>query len=119
MTACLTEIIRFGYAIDKASVASIAMSIEYLGMAIGTVVLGPMADKKEPRIVAAIALVFVAIGSAIMMIINENAGVLAMGGALFFVGLGLGGNTTIFHESGPGPVSLPPSLLRIRHLQRV
>ena len=96
MTACLTEIIRFGYAIDKASVASIAMSIEYLGMAIGTVVLGPMADKKEPRIVAAIALVFVAIGSAIMMIINENAGVLAMGGALFFVGLGLGGNTTIF-----------------------
>ena len=36
MTACLTEIIRFGYAIDKATVAAVAMSIEYLGMAIGT-----------------------------------------------------------------------------------
>ena len=35
MTACLTEIIRFGYAIDKATVAAVAMSIEYLGMAIG------------------------------------------------------------------------------------
>lgn len=57
MTACLTEIIRFGYAIDKATVAAVAMSIEYLGMAIGTVVLGPMADKKEPKVVAAIALV--------------------------------------------------------------
>ena len=106
MTACLTEIIRFGYAIDKASVASVAMSIEYVGMAIGTIVLGPMADKKEPRIVAAVALFFVALGSVIMMFIGENAGILSMGGALFFVGLGLGGNTTIFMKvalSGVAP----------------
>lgn len=96
MTACLTEIIRFGYAVEKATIASIAMSIEYLGMAIGTIVLGPQSDKKEPKFVAAIALVLVAIGSAIMLIINENSGLLAMGGALFFVGLGLGGNITIF-----------------------
>lgn len=96
MTACLTEIIRFGYAIEKATIASVAMSIEYLGMAIGTIVLGPMSDKKEPKVVAAIALVFVAIGSAIMLLINETAGILSMGGALFFVGLGLGGNVTIF-----------------------
>lgn len=106
MTACLTEVIRFGYAIDKATVAAVAMSIEYLGMAIGTIVLGPMADKKEPKIVAAIALVFVAIGSLIMLFIGENAGILMMGGALFFVGLGLGGNTTIFMKvalSGVAP----------------
>lgn len=96
MTACLTEIIRFGYAVEKATIASIAMSIEYLGMAIGTIVLGPQSDKKEPKFVAAIALVLVAIGSAIMLLINENSGILAMGGALFFVGLGLGGNITIF-----------------------
>ena len=106
MTACLTEIIRFGYAIDKATVAAVAMSIEYLGMAIGTVVLGPMADKKEPKVVAAIALVFVAIGSLIMLFIGENAGILMMGGALFFVGLGIGGNGTIFMKvalSGVAP----------------
>ena len=106
MTACLTEIIRFGYAIDKATVAAVAMSIEYLGMAIGTVVLGPMADKKEPKVVAAIALVFVAIGSLIMLFIGENAGILQMGGALFFVGLGIGGNGTIFMKvalSGVAP----------------
>lgn len=106
MTACLTEIIRFGYAIDKAAVASVAMSIEYIGMALGTIVLGPQSDKKEPKIIAAIALVFVAIGSAIMLLINENSGILAMGGALFFVGLGLGGNTTIFMKvalSGVAP----------------
>ena len=96
MTACLTEVIRFGYAIEKATIASVAMSIEYLGMAIGTIVLGPMSDKKEPKVVAAVALVFVAIGSAIMLLINETAGILSMGGALFFVGLGLGGNVTIF-----------------------
>ena len=106
MTACLTEIIRYGYAVDKASVASVAMSIEYLGMAIGTIVLGPMSDKKEPKVVAAVALLFVALGSAIMLLINENSGILQMGGALFFVGLGLGGNTTIFMKvalSGVAP----------------
>lgn len=106
MTACLTEMIRFGYAIEKTTIASVAMSIEYLGMAIGTVVLGPMADKKEPKVVAAIALVFVAIGSAIMLLINADSGLLLMGGALFFVGLGLGGNATIFMKvalSGVAP----------------
>ena len=106
MTACLTEMIYFGYAVGKATVASIAMSIEYVGMAIGTIVLGPQADKKEPKIIAAIALVFVAIGSAIMMLISETSGLVAMGGALFFVGLGLGGNTTIFMKlalSGVAP----------------
>ena len=106
MTACMTEIIRYGYAVDKASVASVAMSIEYLGMAIGTIVLGPMSDKKEPKVVAAVALLFVALGSAIMLLINENSGILQMGGALFFVGLGLGGNTTIFMKvalSGVAP----------------
>lgn len=106
MTACLTEIIRFGYAINKATIASVAMSIEYIGMALGTIVLGPQSDKKEPKFVAAIALLLVAIGSVIMMFINENSGILAMGGALFFVGLGLGGNITIFMKvalSGVAP----------------
>lgn len=96
MTACLTEMIYFGYAINKATIASVAMSIEYLGMAIGTIVIGPMSDKKEPKVVAPIALALVAIGVAIMLFINESSGLLAMGGALFFVGLGLGGNNTIF-----------------------
>ncbi len=106
MTACLTEIIRFGYAINKAAIASYAMSIEYLGMAIGTVVIGPMSDKKEPKVIAPIALALVAIGVAITLFINENSGILAMGGALFFVGLGLGGNNTIFMKvalSGVAP----------------
>lgn len=106
VTACLTEIIRFGYAVDKASVASVAMSIEYIGMAIGTIVLGPMSDRKEPKLVAAASLVFVVIGSAFMLLINEASGILQMGGALFFVGLGLGGNNTIFMKvalSGVAP----------------
>ena len=75
-------------------------------MAIGTIVLGPMSDKKEPKVVAAVALLFVALGSAIMLLINEASGILQMGGALFFVGLGLGGNNTIFMKvalSGVAP----------------
>lgn len=96
MTACLTEIATLGKLLGQELFAGFAMSIEYIGMAIGTIVLGPMSDKKEPKVVAAIALVFVAIGSAIMLLINETASIVTMGGALFFVGLGLGGNVTIF-----------------------
>ena len=42
----------------------------------------------------------------IMLFIGENAGILMMGGALFFVGLGIGGNGTIFMKvalSGVAP----------------
>lgn len=106
MTACLTEIGYFGGSTGNTTLATKAMSIEYIGMALGTIVLGPMADKKEPKLVAAIALVFVAIGSAIMMLINETSGLGLVGSALFFVGLGLGGNATIFMKvalSGVAP----------------
>ena len=42
----------------------------------------------------------------IMLFIGENAGILMLGGALFFVGLGIGGNGTIFMKvalSGVAP----------------
>ena len=65
-------------------------------MAIGTIVIGPQADKKEPKTVAALALVFVAIGAALQMLFTATTGLGLMCASMFFIGLGLGGNGTIF-----------------------
>jgi MFS family permease len=68
----------------------------YVGMALGTVLIGPLADKKEPRTVAVAALTSVAAGAALQILFTENTGLLLMGASMFLIGLGLGGNGTIF-----------------------
>ncbi len=97
LQSCMTNIIMFSiYTTGDKTLSGIATSIMYVGMALGTIVIGPMADKKEPRIVAAIALVFVCIGSALQMLITASSGLPIMAATLFLIGLGLGGNGTIF-----------------------
>ncbi len=97
LQSCMTNIITFCiYTTGDRTLSGIATSIMYVGMALGTVVIGPMADKKEPRNVAAAALVFVVIGAALQLVITADSGLALMGASLFFIGLGLGGNTTIF-----------------------
>lgn len=97
LQSCMTNIIvyaKFGF--GDSTVAGIATSVMYFGMAIGTIVLGPQADKKEPRVVAAIALVFVAIGAALQLLLSDTLSLPLTCVTLFFIGLGLGGNGTIF-----------------------
>lgn len=97
LQSCMTNIITFSiYTTGDRTLSGIATSIMYIGMALGTIVIGPMSDKKEPRTVAAGALVFVAIGAGLQMLITETSGLGLMGASLFFIGLGLGGNGTIF-----------------------
>lgn len=97
LQSCMTNIITFSIVVlNDRTLSGVATSIMYIGMALGTIVLGPQADKKEPKVVAALALVFVAIGAALQMLINESAGLPIMAASMFFIGLGLGGNGTIF-----------------------
>ncbi|EJW94336.1 Major facilitator superfamily MFS-1, partial [gut metagenome] len=68
LQSCMTNIITFAIiTTGDRTLSGIATSIMYVGMALGGIVLGPMADKKEPKFVATIALVFVAIGAAMQM----------------------------------------------------
>ncbi len=97
LQSCMTNIITFCiYTTGDRTLSGIATSIMYVGMALGTIIIGPMADKKEPRIVAAVALVFVCIGSAMQLLITATSGLPIMAATLFLIGLGLGGNGTIF-----------------------
>jgi MFS family permease len=97
LQSCMTNTIMFCiYTTGDRTLSGIATSVMYIGMALGTIVLGPQADKKEPRSVAAIALVFVAIGAALQLLYSASTSLVLMCAALFFIGLGLGGNGTIF-----------------------
>lgn len=97
LQSCMTNIITFAIVTTgDRTLSGLATSILYVGMALGTVVIGPLADKKEPRTVAAAALVFVALGAALQLRFTADTGLLLMGAAMFFIGLGLGGNGTIF-----------------------
>ena len=109
LQSAMTNIIMFVmYTNGDSTLSGIAASVMYVGMALGAILIGPLADKREPRTVAAGALVLVAVGAALQMTFTENTGLLMLCAALFFIGLGLGGNGTIFLKvvlSG-----LPPEL---------
>ncbi|MCD8020221.1 MAG: MFS transporter [Clostridiales bacterium] len=95
--SCMTNIILFTiYTTGSRTLSGIATSVMFLGMALGTIVIGPMADKKEPRYVASMALVFVAAGAALQMLFTASTGLPLLCLSLFLIGLGLGGNGTIF-----------------------
>lgn len=97
LQSCMTNIIVYArYGFGDTTLSGIATSVMYIGMAIGTIVLGPQADKKEPRVVAALALVFVVIGAALQLLLGKTLSLPLTCAALFFIGLGLGGNGTIF-----------------------
>jgi MFS family permease len=68
----------------------------YLGMSLGSIIAGPMADKREPKNVLTITLTLTGIGCAMMMLFGEASSALLLAGALGILGFGLGGNGTIF-----------------------
>ena len=109
LQSVMTNIIMFVmYTQDNSALSGIATSVMYVGMALGAVVIGPLADKWEPRTVAAGALVLVVLGTALQLTFTPQTGLVMLAASLFLVGLGLGGNSTIFLKvvlSG-----LPPEL---------
>ena len=73
-----------------------AISLMYLGMALGSVLIGPQGDKREPKYVLIFSLALTAIGCALMLLFSERTPVWLLIAALGILGLGLGGNGTVF-----------------------
>ena len=98
MQANMTNVIIFvNYTQPQNSVISgYAISIMYIGMSLGAVILGPLADRYEPKKVLAGSLTLTGIGSAIMLLFTENSSVLLLAASLGLLGFGLGGNGAIF-----------------------
>ena len=98
MQANMTNIIVFvNYTQPENSVISgYAISIMYVGMSLGAVTLGPLADRYEPKKVLAGSLTLTGIGCAVMLLFAQNTSVLLLASSLGILGFGLGGNGTIF-----------------------
>lgn len=98
MQANMTNIIVFvNYTQPENSVISgYAISIMYVGMSLGAVIIGPLADRYEPKKVLAGSLTLTGIGCATMLLFSQNTSVLLLAASLGILGFGLGGNGTIF-----------------------
>ena len=81
---------------DNSVISGYAISIMYLGMSLGAVILGPLADRLEPKWVLAASLTLTGIGCALMLLFSSNTPVTLLALSLGILGFGLGGNGTIF-----------------------
>ena len=111
MQANMTNIIVFvNYTQPQNSVISgYAISIMYIGMSLGAVILGPLADRYEPKRVLIGSLALTGIGSAVMLLFSADTSVLLLAASLGVLGFGLGGNGTIFMKVALSGVSAKDS----------
>ena len=81
---------------DNSVISGYAISIMYLGMSLGAVILGPLADCLEPKWVLTASLTLTGIGCALMLLFTNNTSAVLLALSLGILGFGLGGNGTIF-----------------------
>ncbi len=81
---------------ENTLISGYAISIMYIGMSLGAVVLGPLADKFEPKKILAFSLGLTGLGCAAMLFFSANTPPLLLSTSLGILGFGLGGNGTIF-----------------------
>ena len=98
MQANMTNIIVFvNYTQPENTVISgYAISIMYIGMSLGSILLGPLADKFEPKWILSISFVVTGIGCALVLLFSPITSVLLLAASLGILGFGLGANATIF-----------------------
>jgi len=98
MQANMTNIIVFiNYTQpDNTIISSYAISIMYIGMSLGSVLLGPLADRTEPKKVLAASLTLTGIGCAMMLLFTAKTSIIILAASLGILGFGLGGNAAIF-----------------------
>lgn len=81
---------------DSTAVSGYGISALYLGMSLGSVFLGPLADRREPKRILGLSLLATAAGCGSLLLFRERTAPTLLLGALGILGLGLGGNATIF-----------------------
>ena len=77
-------------------VSGYAISVMYIGMALGAVLLGPLGDRFEPRTVLTGSLAVTALGAGMLLMFTREAKAVLLMASLGILGFGLGANGTIF-----------------------
>lgn len=81
---------------DNTAISGYAISVMYVGMSLGAVILGPLADKFDPKRILTGSFLLTGVGCAILLLFTEATSVLLLMASLGVLGFGLGGNGTIF-----------------------
>ena len=81
---------------DNTAISGYAISVMYVGMSLGAVILGPLTDRFEPKAVLTGSLLLTGIGCGILLLFSATTSVLLLMASLGILGFGLGGNGTIF-----------------------
>ena len=80
----------------NSAVSGYAISVMYVGMSLGSVILGPLADKYDPKRILTGSFLLTGIGCGILLLFTEVTSVFLLMASLGVLGFGLGGNGTIF-----------------------
>ena len=81
---------------DNAAISGYAISVMYIGMSLGAVLLGPLADRYHPKRILAVSFLLTGVGCGLLLLFGPVTSVFLLMGALGTLGFGLGGNGTIF-----------------------
>ncbi len=81
---------------NNTAISGYAISVMYVGMSLGAVLLGPLADRFEPKYLLTGSLLLTGIGCGTLLLFSELTSVLLLMASLGILGFGLGGNGTIF-----------------------
>lgn len=81
---------------NNSAISGYAISVMYVGMSLGSILIGPLADKIEPKRILFGSLILTGIGCGLLLLFTEMTSVLLMMASLGVLGFGLGGNGTIF-----------------------
>ena len=81
---------------NNTAISGYAISVMYVGMSLGAIVLGPLADRFDPKRILIGSFLLTGIGCGILLLFTEITSVLLLMAALGILGFGLGGNGTIF-----------------------
>ena len=81
---------------ENSAISGYAISVMYVGMSLGAAILGPLADKFEPKRILIGSFLLTGIGCGILLLFTEITSVLLLMASLGILGFGLGGNGTIF-----------------------
>ena len=81
---------------EGSAVSGYAISVMYLGMSLGAVLLGPLADRLEPKRVLVGSLLLTGVGCALQLLFSASTPAVLLMAALGALGVGLGANGTIF-----------------------
>ena len=81
---------------NNSAISGYAISVMYVGMSLGAVILGPLADRFDPKKILIGSFLLTGIGCGILLLFTEVTSVLMLMASLGVLGFGLGGNGTIF-----------------------